>query len=82
MILTSTHAETRPPAPVVDAPLEFGTVELGPGCDIGVGAILLPGCRVGAGAQIGAGAVVTGDVPDGTVAAGVPARVVRRRGER
>jgi acetyltransferase-like isoleucine patch superfamily enzyme len=82
MILTSTHAETAPPAAVVDAPLEFGAVEIGAGCDIGVGAIILPGARIGDGAQIGAGAVVTGEIPAGTVAAGVPARVLRRRGSR
>jgi acetyltransferase-like isoleucine patch superfamily enzyme len=82
MILTSTHAETAAPAAIVDAPLEFGPVEVGAGSDIGVGAILLPGARVGAGAQIGAGAVVTGKIPEGAVAAGVPARTLRRRGER
>jgi acetyltransferase-like isoleucine patch superfamily enzyme len=82
IVLTSTHAETPAPVPVLDAPLEFGPVDIGPGCDIGVGTILLPGARVGAGAQIGAGAVVTGEIPPGTVAAGVPARVLRRRGER
>lgn len=81
LILTSTHAETAPPTAIIDAPLTFASVELGAGCDIGIGAILLPGARVGAGAQIGAGAVVTGMVPEGMVAAGVPARVVRRRGE-
>lgn len=80
LILTSTHAETPPPAAILDAPLVFAPVELGAGCDIGIGAILLPGARIGAGAQIGAGAVVTGDVPEGMVAAGVPARVLRRRG--
>jgi acetyltransferase-like isoleucine patch superfamily enzyme len=82
MVLTSTHEETPPPAPIADAPLEFAPVEVGAGCDIGIGAILLPGARVGEGAQIGAGAVVTGEIPTGMVAAGVPARVLRRRGER
>jgi len=81
MVLTSTHAETPPPAAVVDAPLEFAPVEVGAGCDVGMGAILLPGARIGDGAQVGAGAVVTGEVPAGAVAAGVPARVLRRRGE-
>jgi acetyltransferase-like isoleucine patch superfamily enzyme len=82
MVLTSTHRETPPSAAVLDAPLEFAPVEIGDGCDIGIAAILLPGARIGEDAQIGAGAVVTGEIPAGAVAAGVPAKVLRRRGER
>lgn len=82
ILLTSTHAETSLPAPIIDAPLEFAPVEVGEGCDIGVGSILLPGASVGAGAQIGAGSVVTGEIPTGAVATGAPARVMRQRSER
>lgn len=81
IVLTSTHAETLAPAPIIDAPLEFASVEAGEGCDIGVGSILLPGASVGAGAQIGAGSVVAGEIPTGAVATGAPARVMRQRGE-
>ena len=80
-ILTSTHEETAPPAAIIDAPLEFGPVEVGDGCDVGLGAILLPGTKLGAGVQVGAGSVVSGEVPDGAIVAGVPARVLRLRGE-
>lgn len=45
------------------------------GCYIGAGALLLPGVTVGERAVIGAGAVVTRDVPAGMIAVGVPARV-------
>jgi len=39
---------------------------------------VLPGARIGAHVVIGAGSVVTGEIPDFSVAVGVPARVVRR----
>jgi acetyltransferase-like isoleucine patch superfamily enzyme len=79
-IITSRH-QLPPDAgrPILDGALEFGPVVLEDGCDIGTGAIVLPGVRIGRGAQIGAGAVVTRDVPEGAVAAGVPAAVTRTR---
>ena len=54
-------------------------VTIGPDVWIGHGAILMPGVNVGTGAVIGAGAVVTKDVPPYTIAAGVPAQPLRRR---
>jgi len=49
---------------------------------LGVGVKVLDGVTIGRGAVIGAGAVVTKDIPPLAIAAGVPARVLRRRGER
>ena len=46
---------------------------------LGFGVIVLDGVRIGKGAVVGAGAVVTHDVPDGAIAVGVPARVVNTR---
>ena len=55
-------------------------VHVGSDVWIGGGAILLPGVRVGSRSVIGAGSVVTRDVPDGVLAAGNPARVIRAIG--
>ena len=57
-----------------------GNVEIGDHSDVGIGAIILPGVTIGRGVQVGAGAVVTCDLPDSVVAAGVPARALHKRG--
>jgi acetyltransferase-like isoleucine patch superfamily enzyme len=48
---------------------------------LGIGVIVLSGVRIGKGAVIGAGAVVTSDIPDGAIAVGSPARVVKMRSD-
>lgn len=53
-------------------------VEIGSGSWLGTGVVVLPGARIGRNAVIGAGSVVTGEVPDLSVAVGAPARVVKR----
>jgi UDP-perosamine 4-acetyltransferase len=55
-----------------------GKVHVGNGTMIGTGACVLPGVRVGTACVIGAGAVVTRDVPDFSLAVGVPARVIKQ----
>jgi acetyltransferase-like isoleucine patch superfamily enzyme len=80
-IITSSHAEAGRNIPILDSPIEFAPVVIEDDCDLGVGAIVLPGVRIGRGAQIGAGAVVTQDVPAYSVAMGVPAKVTRQRPE-
>ena len=49
---------------------------------IGANAVVLGGVRIGKGAVIGAGSVVTKDVPPMAIAAGVPAKAIRFRGDR
>lgn len=57
---------------------EFGKpVEIGSDVWVGGGAIILPGVRIGSRAVIGAGSVVTRDVPENVFAAGNPCRVIR-----
>lgn len=58
--------------------VEYGKpVEIGSDVWVGGGAIILPGVRIGSRTVIGAGSVVTRDVPEGVFAAGNPCRVVR-----
>jgi maltose O-acetyltransferase len=52
-------------------------VEIGADVWVGGAAIILAGVRIGARAVIGAGSVVTRDVPEGVFAAGNPCRVIR-----
>ncbi|MFW6116154.1 MAG: acetyltransferase [bacterium] len=55
-----------------------GAVEVGEGALVGIGATVMPQRRVGAWSVVSAGAVVHSDVGDEVVAAGVPARMIRR----
>lgn len=55
-----------------------GQVTVGRATWVGIGATVIDKARIGAGSFIGAGAVVVNDIPDGVVAYGVPAKVIRR----
>lgn len=57
-------------------------VRIGRNCWIGAGAVIVPGVTIGDDTVIGAGSVVTKDIPSGVVAAGVPCRVMRGINER
>jgi len=56
-------------------------IEIGSDVWVGGGALILPGVRVGSRTVIGAGSVVTRDIPDGVFAAGNPCRVIRQINE-
>jgi maltose O-acetyltransferase len=77
-IYTATHpmnAELR-------RKLEFARpVEVGSDVWVGGGAIICPGVKIGSRSVIGAGSVVTRDIPDGVFAAGNPCRVIREINE-
>lgn len=79
-VITATH-------PVLPALREKGLqfnvdVKICPNVWIGAGAIIMPGITVGENSVVGAGSVVTKDVPPNTVVVGNPARVLREIGER
>lgn len=59
-----------------------GAVRLKEGCWLGVGTVILPGVTVGRNSVVAANSVVTKSVPDYTVVAGVPARVLKTLGTR
>jgi len=58
-------------------PDRFSGITLKKGCSIGANATILPGITIGENAMVGAGAVVTKDVPANTVVAGNPAKIIR-----
>jgi len=80
-ILTSKHRELGRSVPPLLAPVDMAKVVIEDEVNLGVGAIVLPGVRIGRGARIGAGAVVTKDVPAYSIAAGCPARIIGERPE-
>ncbi|WP_372789303.1 acyltransferase [Paraconexibacter sp.] len=63
---------------VLQTPLETTPVHIGAGTWIGERCSILRGARIGKGCIIGAGSVVRGQIPDHSVAVGVPARVVKQ----
>ena len=57
-------------------------IHIGSNCWLGAGVIVLPGVTIGDNTVIGAGSVVTTDIPSDVVAVGAPCRVMRPIGER
>jgi acetyltransferase-like isoleucine patch superfamily enzyme len=64
---------------VIDQPRTSRGITLGDNVWLGTGARVLDGVTLGSNVVVGANAVVNTDLPDGAVAAGVPARVLRQR---
>lgn len=74
---------TRAPAevPLADLKAPRAGVEIGAGCWIGAGAVIIDGVTLGRGCVVGAGAVVTRSFGAGSVIAGVPAAVIGMRAD-
>ena len=71
-----------PDKTVREQPLQTkGDIVIGDNAWLGVGVIVLSGVKIGNGAVIGAGSVVTRDIPDNAIAFGVPAQVIKMRSE-
>jgi acetyltransferase-like isoleucine patch superfamily enzyme len=72
------HAISKGVGPISKLPLQTkGGIIIEDGSWLGVGVIVLDNVRIGKGAVVGAGAVVTRDVPDGAIVGGAPARVLK-----
>ncbi len=78
-VLGSSHTGDPVDIPIIATELTIKPVVIGYGADIGTNATVLPGVHIGANSIVGAGAVVTADVPEYAVVAGVPAKLVRYR---
>lgn len=63
---------------VMSQPLFVKKTSIGDSCFIGTGAKIMPGVKLGSHVVVGANAVVTKDVPDYTMVAGVPAQPIKR----
>lgn len=78
-IITSHHEANDIKKPILHTKLKLKKVIIGDNCDIGTGAIILPGVTIGHDSIIGAGAIVTKNIPAFSVAVGNPARVLKKR---
>lgn len=78
-VLGSSHTGIPADVPIIQTDLEIKPVRIEAGADIGMNAVILPGVTVGKGSIVGAGAVVTKNVPAFAIVAGVPAKFLRWR---
>lgn len=72
------HSYKRPNIPIIDQPIKQITpVRIGEGSWLGIGVAVI-GANIGKHCIIGANAVVTRDIPDYSVAVGIPAKIIKR----
>lgn len=80
-LYVNNHRFDSPDIPIIDQGHYVSEpVVLKKGCWLGANVIVLPGVTIGENSVIGAGSLVTRSVPDGVLAAGNPARVIRKIG--
>jgi acetyltransferase-like isoleucine patch superfamily enzyme len=80
-LLGSTHTGVPVGVPIIATDLLIAPVVIEAEADVGTNAVVLPGVAIGRGAMVGAGAVVTKDVPAFAKVAGCPARVIGYRND-
>ncbi len=79
IILTQSHKFDKTDIPMNQQGFEIRKVTIEDDVWIGTRVVIMPGIKIGRGVIIGAGAIVTKDVPDYAVIGGVPARIIRFR---
>lgn len=73
------HKELGIDTPILFSKLEFLQIKICDDCNVGIGAVILPGVEIGKGCKIGANAVVNKSIQEYSVAVGVPAKVIKKR---
>lgn len=76
-VTDASHDHTDPDLPIGKQIGDHKPVSIGSGSWIGHGAVILPGSQIGRNVVVAAQAVVRGDVPDHSVVAGVPAKIIQ-----
>ena len=82
VIRAANHRFDRLDMPIMEQGHSYGVIVIEEDVWIGANCVITPDVRIGRGAIIGAGAVVTHDIPPFAIAGGVPARVIGQRSER
>jgi acetyltransferase-like isoleucine patch superfamily enzyme len=80
-VYSSTHNYANLTKPIKDQGYKVAETRLKKGCWIGINSVILPGVTIGKNSVVGANSVVKSDVPDFTVVAGAPARIVKHLDE-
>jgi acetyltransferase-like isoleucine patch superfamily enzyme len=78
-VVTSAHVTARTDVPMRLQGMVHTPITIGDDVWFGFDVKVMPGATIGRGSVIGAGSVVTGDIPAGSVAVGSPARVIGSR---
>lgn len=78
-VMSSSHRYDSLRVPIKDQDLKQAPTRIGDDCWIGSHAVVVSGVSIGTGVIVAASAVVTKDVPDYVMVAGIPARVLKNR---
>lgn len=79
VLLTHTHLSDSAGIPIQEQGMYSAPIRIGPRAWLGMRVLILPGVEIGQDAIVASGAVVTRSIPPLTIAAGVPAKVIKRR---